>query len=31
MIDTVYFEEDVLEYPAVSRVKKALPKLTGFR
>ena len=26
MIDTVYFEEDVLEYPAVSRVKKALPK-----
>ncbi|MAH36358.1 MAG: DNA photolyase [Alphaproteobacteria bacterium] len=26
MIDTVYFEEDVLEYPAVSQVKQALPK-----
>ena len=30
MIDTVYFEEDVLEYPAVSRVKKALPKANWF-
>ena len=26
MIDTVYFEEDILEYPAVSQVKQALPK-----